>query len=1077
MGQHIKRVRQIFCFLLCFPVLVLLYGTPVDAAGGKLLFTAIVEHPAALEPRVILEWGPLEGEIPLEIDMFKLYRAEGGGGYQLVTEISFQPAAVETLDSYIHTDEAFRTNSLIQDLDRYSQSRGGQPITINNAAGYLHQLLDSTLPDHDPLLTMLLTRAHLSAARGLGLAYIDTTVNTAATYSYILTAVANNTESKPIGQIDGIQPATETILPVPTGLSQVRLDTCSALGGGRDDNAIHYTWDVPSSPQDLALKAVTYGYDLFWAENDEGTVNLRAGIPTQLHRVNQEPVVVAGPPPTEGPNSFLAKDGPANHTTGPAWKRGQQYWYYLVAKDISGQYCGPVTPVPMRVVDAMPPHAVWNAHSQEIKDPADDSLPRLALVWDAPDPVNFARYYRESRTFCPSDPGEICWVNPGESCETGTPRCADLSVEQYRIFRFDSPQDAAAWGQDSDGDLWPDAIENDPANNTDSCDHTSYPSGILPLVATIDPNNPDYSRYLNDNHRQIFFIDTAIAADNKVHWYRVLAVDLQGNQSALSPPLRGVLYDRNQPEPVAEVLSRKCTYFTQKQDNCEVDPGKIDTIILRDITGGDATGYSIFQQCEGELDSFEQLLVTGELDQNGIARITPHDFPLDENCQLTNCEGSSQFFIRYYDEQGHILATSDPLVLRTLCIYNGCWPLDKDCDWQRPETNTIPVLNDPLQICVDLEENESARVYYQTPSGMSPFYSFPLSGSSGTLCHEFDDLAGLAPADICLGVRTFSENHVGSRMLYLGCMELHARNKQPPPAPVLNPAEPATREGNTFFDLHWSMSAAGIGSYILRIKSPAEDSYQSLWDVQLDDMGLYPYSYKVNNLQDGEEWCFQIRALSTDMLASDWSNLQCATWQETPAENLGWPPVAEPEVEGTLGAFYLKNGADNQPVLVLSDDIRDRLRPFPLCDQIPDCIADTNESCLRTEDFSFWNCPICEFIGNALPAPAFIVYRQESGHDFVQISPLIDNFYCVTQGRPSEYEHVLHDPFIAFMDVNTSAIYGVDDPAGIGSGVRVLFKDRYPFTGGSRVRYKLVAIDPVTGEPQKVMTSNWVDTL
>jgi hypothetical protein len=1063
-----------------FPAVMLMLALaqvqPAWAESGKLIFTALVEHPAQGTPQVILEWGPLEGSIPREITSFKLYRAEGSGDYALLAELPFQLVSVEVLAQYINTDAAFRSESLVQDLDRYNSSKGGQtPITGSNAAAYLHDLLDPQQPDHDPLLTMLLTRAHLSAARGQGLAFIDTSVNTGSTYRYLLTAVSdNNMESKPVGQVNDVQPAVETVLPAPTGLRQVRLAACSALGGGRDDNLIHISWDVPSSPQDLGLKAVTYGYDLFWSENDEGTVDLRSGIPTQLHRVNQEPVVAAGPPPSEGPNSFLAKDGPANHNVGPAWKRGQRYWYYLAARDISGRYCAPVTPVQMEVVDAMPPHAVWNAHSQEIKDPADSEQPRLALVWDAPDPVNFARYYKDSRTFCSSTTDEICWVNQGESCTEDTPRCADLAVDHYLVFRFDDPLDPVTWGQDTDGDLWPDTLERDAG--TDSCDPADFPSGTLPWHRTILPDDPQHIRTISDTHRQIFYIDTDVAPDNKVHWYRVTAVDRQGNQSPLSPPLRGVLYDRRQPKPDAYLRRLDCNYLALP-DECRVDEYKDDLFIVQDLTGGDADSFALVQQCEGELGSFETLLTTGDFDVNGFGHVSWSGLPLDNSCQLTNCEGSSQFLIRYYDDQGNVLATDGPLSLENLCNFNGCRSLDKRCNWVITDTGMFPVFNGPLQICVNLEQNQSARVYYQADSGMSPFYSFDNAASSGIYCHQFDDLEGLTPADICLGVRTFSENHIGSRMLYLGCMELHAKNKEAPPAPVLNPVEPVVRNGDSFFDLHWSMPAAGIGSYIVRIQGPGENSFASLWDVQPDDMGLYPYSHAVTKPQDGDEWCFQVRALSTDMLAGPWSNTQCATWTSVPDKNLAWPPVAEPVVEGYLPAFLLKTDLEDQPTLVLSEDIGPLSRSFSGCSSLPTCSNKVEEACLRTEAFSYMNCPVCELIGQALPARAFIVYRQQSGHDFVQVTPLIETFHCTGYGVPGEYESTLNDPFIGFMRVDSSVILGVEEPIGVSGSLRVLLKDRYPFREGSRIRYKLVTIDPDTGEPVKVMTSNWLDTL
>jgi hypothetical protein len=63
------------------------------------------------------------------------------------------------------------------------------------------------------------------------------------------------------------------------------------------------------------------------------------------------------------------------------------------------------------------------------------------------------------------------------------------------------------------------------------------------------------------------------------------------------------------------------------------------------------------------------------------------------------------------------------------------------------------------------------------------------------------------------------------------------------------------------------------------------------------------------------------------------------------------------------------------------------------------------------------------------------------------------------------------------MRVDSSVILGVEEPIGVSGSLRVLLKDRYPFREGSRIRYKLVTIDPDTGEPVKVMTSNWLDTL
>lgn len=1084
MGEPVlKRFHSNFILFFCL-IVVLGCCSPTFADGGKLFFAAMVEKNTLNTGQVVLEWGSLEGEIPPEIVSFKLYRSVNGGSHQILSEVPYQLIDPDALANFISNDLVSRTSDLIDTLNRMSEGKGGGHITESNAAKYLLSLLKPSSVDYDPFTAMLLSRAHLAASVGMGLAFVDDTVNEADSYQYLLTAVTASGESLPIGQTDTVTPAVMTIIPAPTGLDQVRLDRCSALGGGRDDNQINFIWDVPSSPQDLGLKAVTYGYELFWSATDLGAVDFRAGIPEELHRVNREPVVVAGAPPATGADSYLARDGAANHTVGPAWKRGQSYFYYVVARDITGHYCQPVSPVELTVTDAMPPRSVWNAHSQEIKDPADNNTPRLALVWDAPTALNFTRYYGANRTICSATPDEVCWVGTGKSCTNDTPRCADLAVDHYRVFRFESPQQAAAWGMDTDGDGWPDTFENDPLVQTDSCSVEDHPAGNAvswhtdevpdEWIAKIPPFDSSFTRNPTETHRQVFYIDYDITDNNKVYWYRVLAVDGQGNQSPLSAPLRGVLYDRSQPKTSAYMAGRSCRYSFDKLADCEIPPEDDDVFVLQDKTG-DAVSYKFFQQCSLEQGRTTlQVLDSGLLDK-GVARIKSGKLPGNQKCTIIPCAGSQGFMIRFYDAAGDILASTDSFTLENICVFNGCVILQKECSWKQID-DPYSVQNDPVQVCVDLQANQSARVYYQTPTGMSAFYTFNAVSTSQQVCHEFYDLEGLAPADMCLGVRVFSENHVGSGMAYLGCMELHPKDDQPPPTPLLEPVEAAQHDGDVFFDLHWSMLSAGVGSYILRVTNDVGQDYESLWNILPDASGRYLYSHKLEEADMGKELCYQIRALSTDMRASDWSIEQCGTWEPGEPENLGWPPVAEPVNGGDIGAFYMQTSDDRQPVLVLSDNLTSEVDRLMACaEQVPVCDQKTNGNpCLRNDEIQYINCPACTILRARILAENFIVYRQEQGHDFVQVSPLVEGVHCRTEDK-GEIVDFLQDPFVTLIDVLTTTVTGVDDPAAIGGGVRVLFKDRYPFRAGSTIRYKLVSIHPETGEPEKVFTSNWVE--
>ncbi len=1075
-------MRALYTIFICLLAVAVSILSPVPALadGGSLFFTAIVEHDNSGNPQAALEWGALEGELPAAITTFRVYRSENGAAHVLVAEIPralADPAAINTM---IKSDIPVRSLRLTSDLQRMNSS-------VTDYPAYLYSLLDEQAADHDPFRAMLLSRAHLTAARALGLGFIDQNISSSSSYQYLLTAVTAGGETLPIGQSSTLNPATETILPAPTGFKQVLLSSCSPMAAGLDDNQIHMTWDISDAPQDMGLKLITYGYDLFWSATDQGTVDFRTAIPAQLHRVTQESIVVSGPAPESGPDGFLARDGRENHLdTEPAWERGRQFYYYLAARDIFGHYCAPVAPVMFTVVDAMPPHAIWNGHAMEIKDPADNLTPRLALAWDAPTAVNFSRYYGSNRTYCSADTESICWVGPDQSCATDTLRCADLAVSEYRVFRFDSAADAAAWGIDSDGDGWPDNLEN-----PDQVCNKDLPADLPPQwIATIDPDDGAFSRDLSPTHRQILFIDSIadnMIEKNQVYWYRVIAVDKEGNQSPVSPPLRGVLYDRDQPAVGnADLSILQCSYTAQEPADCtDLQPQADDIYILHDLTG-DAASYKLLRLCgvNAGTGPILGMLDSGGFDSSGVAGITGDKLPND-NCAITPCNGFGTFVVRFYDADGSLLAQTDYLDLKDACNFKSCITLDKTCDWV-VTNDPFPVVEGPVRVCVTLQQGESARVYYQVPDGMSAFATFPPGDIGSRRCRQFDDLPGLSPADVCLGIRVFSDQHVGSMLHNLGCLELHDRTRQPLPVPLLDTPEPERNADGDFFNLHWSIPAAGISAYILKISSPGSPtSYVNLWQIEADDTGKYPYHYPLAPEDLGREWCFKLRAQTTDMQVSDWSGEQCATWQLTPPENLPWPPVQEPESVGSesLGAFFLATDGDHRPVLVLSDDLAAEIADISCESKIPYCDMHTYGTigepgvspCIRDNELTFYACPACSMIATKVIAANFIIYRQKSGHDFVQISPLVEGFHCLTDFTDKDVavDH-LQDPFITIMNLAQEVVTGVDDPAATGTGTRILFKDRYPCKTGSSLRYKLVSFNPETGEPEKIYTSNWL---
>ena len=1056
-------------------VVVLLFLAVDVMAAGRLFFTTIVERNDDGEPQVVAEWGALDGELPAEINSFRLYRSEDGGSFTLLKELSFEVAPVEVIAKFALNDTVARFQALIADLSRISTDMGGEEIDESNFAEFLFQLLSPSGVYYDPLRAMLLTRAHLAAAMGQGLAYVDTKINPSSSYKYMLTAVTASGESLPVGQSGIVKPSVETVLPAPTGLRQVRLSTCSSLRGGLDDNLIHMVWDLPVRPEELGLKAVIYGYDIFWSESDRGVLDFRNGIPAGLHRVNPAPILASGPPPAHGPDSFLAVDSAENHTEGPEWRRGQPYYYYLVARDIAGHYSAPVPAVRLEVVDAMPPRAVWNAHSEEIAETdatSGTTTSRLALVWDQHNSTNFVREYGTNRVICSASGTEVCYVNQDETCDGSEPRCADLDVENYLVFRFDSPRAASEWGTDSDGDHWPDDIEEE--KGTDPCDAASKPVGEpSELAAVISPDDASHYRDITPVHRQMYFVDTDVVPDNHVYWYRIVAVDSQGNQSPLSPPIRGVLYDRTQPEPDVTLYHQYCTYSAQLDRDCGGAPDQETLLVLKDNTG-DAVSFKFFQVCTmPEHPAQYRVLASGAMEQNQ-AFITYRMLERFQ-CRVPDCgnKWQSDFVVRFYDDSGKVLAETAPFDLEYLCYFAGCVYLDKACrdvSWTTPSFVPVP----PVKVCVNLQEGEMARVYYQTPTGMSPFRTFDPAPATDQYCETLDNIEGITPADICLGVRVFSQNHVGSRMKFLGCLELHAQSGEPLKPPVLSPVEPV-EEGERFLRLMWSEPAAGVGSFIVEITGDNGTEYTSLWGLEQDEAGRFVHLDQITESEIGEEFCYRVRALSSDMQASDWSNRQCGKWEVVEQPYLAWPPVKEPQlVSEKLSAFYLKSYDEERPVLVLSPDLDTSVElegrcVFDTCD-IQD--SQSKFSCLSDRELQFYNCPACSYIRSQIVVDNFIVYRQEEGHDFVQVSPLIEQINCRVEDH-GEILDILHDPFVFLLNVDERTVLGVDD-ASLGSGIRILFKDRYPFRGGTRIRYKVMEMNRATGEPEREYTSNWV---
>ncbi len=1094
--------------LLTVLTLFLLTALPVAVqASGRMFFSAMVEPNEDMgnQPvQIVLHWGPLDGKIPAEIATFRLYRSQNDGPNSLIAEIEYTPDSVDStaVEQLVESDLSWRRTELINSLQTIRN--GEEPaIDANNYASFLHTILTDN-GQYAPFQKMMLTKHFPAVAMALGRSYIDRDVSPGNSYVYMLTAVdETDAESNPLGQTDALDPTSVTQLPAPGNFQQVLASGCDGLRKGVDDKLIRFTWDVPAGPAEFGRSIQTLGYDIFWAASDQSSVNLSNGIPTELHKINPEPITVSGPSAAGGLDGFLAMDRGENHIgLHPEWKRGQTYYYYVVPIDILGRYGGTSDVLEATVVDGQPPRAIWGVATTEVQaqDPMGFLSPRLALSWDRMDGVNFVREYGLDKTICSADKQQICFVQGKVSCkETGKFTCEDFDIDRYAVFRYDTPEEAMFGnGMDSDGDLWIDALEDE--LNTDSCDSASHPAGDSPgLVVELAADDPVHEIEISPGHVKISYVDMAIGPDqrSKVFWYRVVALDSAGNAGPVSPPIRGILYNRTQPVAQAFMQRQICSdyaYFLPG-DTCsqQTDP---DDLLLFFDQEKQASRYTLWKQCpEGE-----SLLSSGAMNSAGVTHFSS-DLLAAFDCKdpaLCSDESPGSYFVTFFDMQGSYLSRTD-VELGDLCspTYQGCAVLEKNCDWENltsgGSAGRIPE-NGKVQVCVQLEDGQMARIYQDSNSDASPFAYITTDGcdfSTDSVCESCEILPspqGLTAADYCVGVRVFSKDHVGSTINHLGCLEMPSLPRMDQavtvPPPMLASVNPV--QGAQSFEIRWAAQESRVEAFTMLYNTTTESRVLGISRIEPGQDYQFAYTVDLADEDLNKEWCFKIKGINSALESSDWSNEICAAYETVPPDNtLGWPAITLPAVsDSPLAAFYLDTAPQEQdqgiPVIVLSEDLSARLTAenSGCVDDLQTCPGpDEKIPCLGNTGQAVNGCRLCDLARTSLLTNNFIVYRQAEGEDFVQVSPLIEKMHCVVDDSNDVRIDILNDPFIYLVDIQSSGISGVSggvDP-GMVTGARLIFRDRYPHIFGRNIRYKILSMDPGSGEIKKIYSTNWIN--
>ncbi len=1088
MGTRVRNVSAIV--LIC--LFCLSAAIQVEAAD-RMFFSGISSLNSNTGQRdVILVWGELEGTVPPEIQKFNIYRKTGTAPYASIH--SGIPIANKLMtpdkikDLFNEPGEGKQRQEIIAMLSEAVPGTDG-----SNFHTALHNIMDPASPEYNPLQRQFLIRYSRDTARAAGRAFIDRSVALAVSYTYMITgSLSNGTETPPLGRFT-IDTTAETILPAANNFEQVRIGGCSESRKNIDHARIHLNWEVPSTPDVLSVRSLIYGYDIYRATADLGPLNLRIAVPSTLVRINDVPIIASGNAASEGLDAFLSKDDGNALTGGVGLTPGDIYYYYLVARDLSGNYSKTAGPLKAVVPDTRAPVVPWNVHGQKEEVGSAPFTPRLTLLWDQVNSTNYLKHYGTGKQICDSSPIEVCYVQPPDTCNIQTPLCVDLDVVKYLVYRFDSFKAATEWGTDSDGDIWPDELEDlngngslDPGE-TDPCDAASHPAGYpAKLVAQILQEDPSYIRTLASGKKTMAYQDPVPAPDNKVYWYRISTLDPSGNQSPLSPPARAALWDRSQPDINGTIRGQECDYtakyYPPKEGRCDKPcTGEGDVLTLIDETNL-ATGFKLYEVCVREDKTpYNRLIYSGSI--NGRRCLKRGDEINSKLC-LPQCSQPGKYKVTFFGRSG-FGAESDPFELPGgLCEPSGCVVLFKECrgveiSIHKPGYMPPVLPGDPLQVCAELSPGECATVYQEVQGNYSPVLNFcNPNASKMTLC-DMVDLQGIVTMDACLGLRIFSKNHVGSGMGYFQCIPVLAN---PPQPPLLSSVKKSGTDSDPTFELRWSAQSEGISAFIVQQKGESSTVYETVWDLDPEkETGQFVYELPIQQDQIEEKWCFKVKAVDKAFQMSSWSSGLCEIWGEKKGTKyLKWPHVSEPADGGTLTAFYLKN--EQVGAIALSGDLTpvlDKISRSTQCDyNILECTAKGEEGNQCLSALMACNCSLCGYMDSWNDFGQFVVYRQEADKEYVQVSPLVEKIHCEVIDTPISdnctWLSAISDPMIYLAKLSAGAIGGIPDTSQLAGTTRLIFVDWYPHKAGSTVRYHLMKMRTADKEPETIYTSDWI---
>ncbi len=904
---------------------------------GPVIFVGLVGDGASGNSKVLLRWYSTLGEIPFS--KFSVYRKPGDphdpGTFTKIT-------ATEKLRNIPLIRSIFERpgeEEILADIIDVLSAMSNTAITVDNYAQQLIALLDGE-DSCDSCMAQgrLLAQLNYGVSIIEGLGYLDRVSPTKYTYE-LRTSTSLGTDDLVIGRIT-IDASTNTELPAPESPDEV------IINGIRGDRKIFLRW---GASEDLSLNApLHFGYNVYRSDGAISMTDTFESLESagQLQKINRLPIMLNNSAVTERDESERYDFMDDNLSFDPEGRLGDrfvvgdQYTYWIAARDLLGRHGAPSDPIIVTIEDRRPPAIPRGLKAVEEQFGADR---RINLVWNAN---------------------------------------TDGDTVAYHIYRYRWYHHTGRTGSFTDEGL----------------DYGGLSEGYLTTV-------------LHTASDTVSYRDTDVGLsdhESKAFWYCVSAIDASDNSSPLSPPVRGVLYDRDAPsrpktiqicttrfvcEPKFELLSQTeiktdttIVFHLERMDQriIETKVVKIDNS-LKSLLHQEIFSKNNVQTATDTIHSS----VTGEgMEINYYFSFKtvlgewcgPYELPRNL-LDLLKHNSKKQFDI-------HV-----PIYLHPDAICSDATISDR-----LPHVSSVDGGASPLTVTVTLTDDAEGAILYRAEDCTDFHRVITERAAEGeTSVTLVDTIRPGSTSIICYGVRLYDGSGNLSGMTYLESRVVFAGNESV--VPTVDAITSAGTDASPEVQIRWFGPSEGISGYRIHFATGSfaksgvfgdsginvinsatsissihtvDEIYYSeetgLWSIQLaslDDLGNIP-------LQTNTRYRVWVNGIDPLGNTIDGKNTKLFTWtaEESIEERLNWPVRDLPDhtsglpVYNTVGELSSPTAMSVKSISILLSD--------------PSLLG-------QNDEFN----PL-EHLEIDLP---FLVYRKRvdiAGQPYVQIGPLIE---------------------------------------------------------------------------------------